>query len=167
MANEHGAPDLDDLRRELQAAGMVVVPFRDEIHIRRSTLEYIKVRVDSGVLHCEPCIGLLTQAKATWGLLAAEVLMMWALSLEPSVAAQGLVVAFAGILAFAFHAMRYTLAEIATSRVQSVWLDLRTRFGAAPTSVPAALPAPSMPALGEGTELAREESRAPNVRSRI
>jgi len=53
---------------------------------------------------------------------------MWTLSLEPSVVAQGLVFAFAGIVAFAFRAMRYTLAEIASSPVQSAWLDLRTRF---------------------------------------
>ena len=75
MADEIESPGLDELRRELQAVGMVVVPFGDEIHVRRSTLEYIKVRVDAGVLRCETYIGTMSQAKATWALLAAEMII--------------------------------------------------------------------------------------------
>ena len=63
MTNDDRAPELDELRRELEAVGMVVVPFRNEIHVRRSTLEYIKVRVEDGVLRCEARIGVVPASR--------------------------------------------------------------------------------------------------------
>ena len=151
MANENGTPDLDDLRRELEAVGMVIVPFGDEIHIRRSTLEFIKVRVDDGVLRCRPRIGLLSMSQATWVLLAVEFIEIFAVMHQTRGEAWALGSVFTGLLAFGVHALRYTLADITISRVQAIWLDLRARnrvTGTAP-----ALPRSSAPtrALPEGT----------------
>lgn len=127
MTTDDRPPGLDELRRELEALGMVAVPFRDEIHIRRSTLEYIKVRIADGVLHCEPCIGIMTQARATWALLVVEMMFLFALRSQPTASPLALGWVFTGILAFGLHALRYTLSEITISRVQSVWLGLRER----------------------------------------
>ena len=166
MTSEVVAPGLDDLRRELEAVGMVVVPFGDEIHIRRSTLEYIKVRIDGGTLRCEPWIGALSQAKATWSLLAMEMVVVAALLYQIGTAPAAVVVAFGGLLGFGFHSLRYVLSEIVISRVQAVWLDLQQRHRALTASSSLSLPSPTVRALGEGSAPAREESKPEQVRSR-
>ena len=166
MADQDLVPELDELRRELEAVGMVVVPFRNEIHIRRSTLEYIKVSVDNGVLRCEPWIGALTQAAATWALLAGEMIVILALSLQGTIAINTVMAAFGGLLGFGLHGLRYTLAEITINRVQSVWLDLRNRHRALPAPTPMSLPQPAASGLSEGVAPARDEAKADYVRKR-
>src|SRR5689334_19592176 len=112
MSSEEWLPTLDELRHQLEALGMVAVPFRNEIHIRRSTLEYIKVRIDDGVLRCEPYIGIMSQARATWLLLAVEMAVVWSLQAQWAPLHGGLAMAFGGILAFGLHGLRYMLAEV-------------------------------------------------------
>ena len=151
MSGEDRVPTLEELRRELDALGMVAVPFRDEIHIRRSTLEYIKVRVDDGVLRCEPWIGFFSQAKSTWLLLAIEMVILWSLQAQRLPLNAGLAMAFAGILGFGLHGLRYTLAEVTIGRVQSVWLELRARQRVAQLPSPSSSSSPpGTPALSEG-----------------
>lgn len=164
--DETGAPTLDELRRELEAVGMVVVPFRDEIHVRRSTLEYIKVRVDGGVLRCEPRIGIMSQARATWLLLAAEAIEIPGIVHLSGGASWALATVFVGVLAFGFHALRYTLADVAIGRVQAVWLDLRARHRAALAGAPATLQSlpPAPRELTPGTPALDAESNAQYVR---
>lgn len=118
MSNEDGTPGLDELRRDLEAVGMVVVPFRDQIHIRRSTLEYIKVRVDGGVLRCEPFVGMMSQARTTWALMAVEAIAIPTVLFQFGTTSVGLIAAFTGLMGFGFHALRYTLAEVSTNRIQ-------------------------------------------------
>ncbi len=139
MSNETGTPGLEELRRELEAVGMVVVPFRDEVHVRRSTLEYIRVRVDDGVLRCEPCVGIMSQARTTWALVAAEVVAIPTLLLHFGITPLGLLAAFTGLLGFSFHALPYTLSEIAVNRIQSVWLSVRAAGPVALPSLPMAM----------------------------
>lgn len=91
-------------------------------------------------------------------LIAAEMIMAAALLYQPGMIANSLGVAFAGLLAFGFHALRYTLAEVEISRVQSVWLELRARHRAKAGSSPAALPAPVMQPTSEGAARTREDS---------
>ena len=164
MANEDGTPGLEELRRDLEAVGMVVVPFRDEIHVRRSTLEYIKVRLDGGVLHCEPCVGIMSQARTTWALLAVEATVIPALLFEFGATPVGLIAAFTGLVGFGFHALRYTLSEIAISRIQSVWLDLRVRHGVNPGASNASLSSPATRELRAGEPSVKAEAEAPYVR---
>ena len=163
MATEVGTPDLEELRRDLTAVGMVVVPFRDEIHVRRSTLEYIRVRLDRGVLHCEPCVGMMSQARTTWALLAVEAIVIPTFLFEFGATPVGLIAAFTGLVGFGFHALRYTLSEVAINRIQSVWLDLRERdrVGSKPSN--AALSLPTMRELPAGELSAKREPEAQHV----
>lgn len=165
MVNDDGTPGLDGLRRELEEVGMVVVPFRDEIHVRRSTLEYIKVRVDGGILRCQSCIGFSSQVRATWTLIAVEAIAIPAFLLEFGATGVGLVAAFAGLLGFGFHALRYTLDEVAINRIQSVWLNLRERHRMAHASSPMSLPSPTSLSLPAGAGSAQAVSRPHHVRT--
>ena len=166
MTIEEGAPSLDELRQELEAVGMVVVPFADEIHIRRSTLEFIKVRVDGGVLHCEPRIGALSMSRATWVLLAVEFLEIFAVMHQRAGSpAWAIGSVFSGLLAFGVHALRYTLAEITISRVQGIWLDLRARRGLGTGSLPASLASSTAGMLTEGSTRVHSVAPAHHVRT--
>lgn len=169
MPNEPVPPTLDDLRRELEAVGMVVVPFGDEIHIRRSTLEFIKVRVDDGVLHCEPRIGLLSMSRSTWVLLAIEFILLFAVNHRHGSQAWALGSVFAGLLAFGVHALRYTLADITISRVQAIWLDLRARHRVSGGTGPVSVSATTTRALAEGSSVGRRdpESRGDRLRAEV
>jgi hypothetical protein len=160
-------PNLDELRGELEAVGMVVVPFRNEIHIRRSTLEYIKVRVDGGVLRCEPRIGFLSMSRSTWLLLGIEFVEMFAV-MHPraGVPTGGLFAVFVGLLAFGVHALRYTLADITISRVQAIWLELRSRHRVSGGQPPSSLSASTVHALPEATSPGRHESGSHRDRTR-
>ena len=165
MAEEDETPGLEELRRDLAAVGMVVVPFRDEIHVRRSTLEYIKVRLDRGVLHCEPCVGIMSQARTTWALLAVEAIAIPTFLGQFGATPVGLIAAFTGLLGFGFHALRYTLSEVAINRIQSVWLDLRERHHVWPRPSTASLASPAMRELPAGELSAKTEPAAQYVRS--
>ena len=166
MPNEPAPPTLDDLRRELEAVGMVVVPFGDEIHIRRSTLEFIKARVDDDVLHCEPRIGLLSMSQSTWVLLAVEFILLFAVNHRHGGPAWALGSVFAGLLAFGVHALRYTLADITISRVQAIWLDLRARNRVSGGTGPVSLFATTTRALAEGSPAGRRETESHGDRLR-
>jgi len=165
MANEDRMPDLNELRRELEALGLVVVPFPDEIHVRRSTLEYIKVRVDRETLRCEHYVGLFTQARTTWALMAVESIAIPAVLFQFGASPIGLLATFTGLVGFAFHALRYTLGEITISRVQSVWLNLRERHRLALASAPLSLPSPTSLSLPAGAEAVPVVSKPQYVRS--
>jgi hypothetical protein len=164
MAEEDGAPGLEELRRDLEAVGMVVVPFRDEIHVRRSTLEYIKVRLDRGVLNCEPCVGMMSQARTTWVLLAVEAIAIPTFLLQFGATSIGLMAAFTGLLGFGFHALRYTLSEVAVNRIQSVWLALRERHRLGPHPSPAALSSPATQQLPAGQPPPKADAEAAYAR---
>jgi hypothetical protein len=150
MTSDDRTPDLDELRRELEALGAVVVPFPDEIHVRRSTLEHIKVRVDGGTLRCEHYTGFLSQAQMTWALMAVESIVIPTVLFQFGVSQVGLMATFTGLVGFAFHALRYTLGEITVSRIQSVWLHLRERHRLALGSAPVSLPSPTSLSLPAG-----------------
>lgn len=167
MANEQDTPNLDELRRELEAVGMVVVPFGDEIHIRRSTLEYIKVRVDDGVLHCEPRIGVMSMSRATWVLLAIEFVEMLTVTRPSGASLKGLLAVFVGLLAFGIHALRYTLADITISRVQAIWLDLRARHRVTAGLAPAPLASPTTGKLAEGSPSVRPVGQSHHARTPV
>jgi hypothetical protein len=166
MPNEPAPPTLDDLRRELDAVGMVVVPFGLEIHIRRSTLEFIKVRIDGGVLHCEPRIGLLSMSRSTWVLLVIEFILLFAVNHRHGSQAWALGSVFAGLLAFGVHALRYTLADITISRVQAIWLDLRARRGVSGATGPVSVSATTTRALAEGGSIGRRDPESHGDRLR-
>ena len=165
MADEDRMPDLEELRRELEALGLVVVPFRDEIHVRRSTLEYIKVRVDGETLRCEHYVGFFTQARMTWALMAVESIAIPAVLFQFGASQIGLLATFTGLLGFAFHALRYTLGEITISRVQSAWLNLRERHRLAVASSPVSLPSPTSLSLPASAGAAPVVSKPQYVRS--
>ena len=137
MNDQGPEPTLNELRRELEAVGLVVVPFGNEIHVRRSTLEYIKVRIDDGVLRCEPCIGFMSQARATWVLLLGVTLGIPALFHRNGATAESLSTAFLAAIGFVFHSLRYTLADLSINRVQAIWLDLKARHRLATSAAPA------------------------------
>jgi hypothetical protein len=164
MVEEDGSPGLEELRRDLEAVGMVVVPFRGEIHVRRSTLEYIKVRLDRGVLHCESCVGMMSQARTTWALLAVEAIAIPAFLFQFGTTSIGLMAAFTGLIGFGFHALRYTLAELAVGRIQSVWLALAERHRLAPRPSRALLSSPATQELPAGQPPAKANAEAAYVR---
>lgn len=166
MANEAEASGLNELRQELEMAGMVVVPFRDEIHVRRSTLGYVKVRVDGGTLRCQPCVGFLSQAQTTWLLLAVEAIVIPTFLLRFGATAVGLTAVFTGLLGFGFHALRYTLDEIAINRIQSAWLSLRARPRVAPAPAPTSSASAPPLALPDGAGPAQAVSPPQHVRNR-
>lgn len=165
MATEDGTPGLEELHRDLAAMGMVVVPFRDEIHVRRSTLEYIKVRLDRGVLHCEPCVGMMSQARTTWALLALEAIAIPTLLFQFGATPVGLIAAFTGLIGFGFHALRYTLSEVAINRIQSVWLGLRERHRVGPRPSTTSLSPPTMRELRGGELPGMAEPEAQRART--
>lgn len=167
MADDDASPRLEELRRELEAMGMVVVPFRDEIHIRRSTLEYIKVRLDRGVLHCEPYVGMMSQARTTWVLLAIEAIAIPTVVSHAAATSIALTAAFTGLLAFGVHALRYTLSEIAVSRIQTRWLDLRERHRLAASSSPGSLASSATRQLPADQPILSAESAAKRARTPV
>ena len=164
MTSEDRTLDLDELRRELEALGVVVVPFPGEIHVRRSTLEYIKVRVDGGTLRCQHYIGFLSQARMTWALMAVESIAIPTVLFQFGVSQVGLLATFTGLVAFAFHALRYTLGEITISRIQAVWLNLRERHRLTHASS-VSLPSPTSLSLPAGAGPEPVESKAQSNRS--
>ncbi len=165
MTSDDRTPDLNELRRELEALGVVVVPFPNEIHVRRSTLEYIKVRIDGETLRCEHYIGFLSQARATWALMAVEAIAIPAVLFQFGVSQVGLMATFTGLVGFAFHSLRYTLGEITISRIQSVWLHLRERHRPALASSPVSLPSPTSLSLPAGAPPVPVSSKPQYIRS--
>jgi len=117
------------LRSELDALGMVVVPFPNELHVRLSTLEYIKVRLMDGRLECEPWVKGIPRIRATWTLAMVGSAVIAALLRSDGITPATLAVSFVVVMSMVFTGIRHLLSDNCITRIQMAWLNCRPRDG--------------------------------------
>lgn len=122
---------LQILRAELESLGMVVVPFRDELHVRLSTLQYIVVRVEDGRLSCEARVGAFRRPQATWTLAVGGSAAIAILLMSTGITPKTLAVAFVVIMSMIFNGVRHVLSDAMVTRIQMAWLNCRSRIAPA------------------------------------
>ena len=122
------ADNLRALKTELDALGMVVVQNKDEIHVRLSMLEYVKIRVRGGALHCESWVGVTPRARASWTMYGVFAVLIASLFLKTGVTPETLAVAFIATIALVFNTLRHLLNDNTVTRIQMAWLGLRSRL---------------------------------------
>lgn len=140
-------PGLQRLREELERLGMVVVPHGDHICVRLPLLTSVHVRVEGGVLRCEPRIGPLPRASTLAGTAAATAGSVATVAIA-GLPALPLILATGGLAALGVQLGGFVLAESCITRVQLLWARLYQPPGERALSPSAAAELPEAPAPG-------------------
>ena len=114
-------PELEALQLELQSSGMVVVPTGNELQVRLSTLEYIRVRVAGGRLICEPWIGTVPRVRAWWTSLFVAAVGIPGILLDAGVTPAALAFSFLITIGVIAGGLRHLLADSAITRIHLAW----------------------------------------------
>lgn len=114
-------PTLADFTERLAAAGLVAVPMGEEIHVRLSTLEHVRVRIGAGGLRCEVWVGTVPRSRALWTLSFAAVAAIAGFAYEGPLTGGVLAASLLIIVAVVTSGVRYLLADNVITRIHMAW----------------------------------------------